>query len=565
MTTTVYGKLQNASVNEGVANASDIDFLENDGSITKVQDDIMNLRNNSGGGSLTLPATNRRWGQVIRVDNSANAGVSNRDIVFDTATPAEQPFSINHFEGTSGVTDDITNSSTGFVIDTYTNARPNANISPLGGIALRGELVVTKGQATNFRRVTQFTTLLETVRAGVYTELFSLGRRGFTNSQHGVILMTRVGNNVVFGYPAFGGGSAYNELFIVASRHLPNGAQAPAQSYHAQQGDICRFAVEFQRASAISNSDAQPLVATVVMHRFNQLGQHLETIFFNDTGRVQIPDGNVNSTNRAALVNVNFYDYNRLIFTGGNANSTSNHPMVGIESFQYKATTPLDRFFHHSGLDSSTIPPVSDSHRLFGYYSSTPAEKIIVNEQMDFTQNVDISGDTTVDDLEVGGDADVTGDLEVTGTTTLNAVTMNEAVDLPENTTLNGAAISTGTVTIPDPVRLHNGSVAQLASNFADLGEASRPSADGNKLIWIEIISEVGSVTITATRSFLYSDYENATATETALTGNPLNIGRAFLNIPLSNETYNLAKAPNGNLRLHSSVANKSYAAVITQ
>ena len=70
---------------------------------------------------------------------------------------------------------------------------------------------------------------------------------------------------------------------------------------------------------------------------------------------------------------------------------------------------------------------------------------------------------------------------------------------------------------------------------------------------------------ITATRSFLYSDYDNATATESALTGNPLNIGRAFLNIPLSNETYNLAKAPNGNLRLHSSVSNKQYAAVITQ
>ena len=55
-----------------------------------------------------------------------------------------------------------------------------------------------------------------------------------------------------------------------------------------------------------------------------------------------------------------------------------------IESFQYKDTTPLDRYLRHDGLLSATLPPVSDSHREFGYYSSTPSEKIIVNEEMEF-------------------------------------------------------------------------------------------------------------------------------------------------------------------------------------
>ena len=41
-------------------------------------------------------------------------------------------------------------------------------------------------------------------------------------------------------------------------------------------------------------------------------------------------------------------------------------------------------------------------------------------------------------------DVNVGGDIEVTGTATLNAVTLNEAVDLPENSTIDGTAIGTG-------------------------------------------------------------------------------------------------------------------------
>ena len=113
MTTRIGGKLQNLRVDEGVADAADIDFMESDGTTTNLQNDITALKANSGGGSVALPYTNRVWGQHIIVDTSGTAGVSNPDIIFDTDTVGEQPFSIDYFSGTNAVTDDITNSSNG--------------------------------------------------------------------------------------------------------------------------------------------------------------------------------------------------------------------------------------------------------------------------------------------------------------------------------------------------------------------------------------------------------------------------------------------------------------------
>ena len=206
-----------------------------------------------------------------------------------------------------------------------------------------GELSVTRGGANNHLRAYTWTFLAETIRT-TRSGMFGIGRSG-TTGYHDIVYVVRSGANCFFEYPVTraGVGTTY-ERYQAVSRRDAHGNILPSQSYHFQQGDIVVCSLE-NHATNPAHGQNTPLQNVFSIHRYDQRGNFLETVFFNDT-QIQNPG----ASDQASLPNLSFFDFNRWQHYAGDAGGAFNAPTINIEEVEFESDTPLDQVIPSHGF-----------------------------------------------------------------------------------------------------------------------------------------------------------------------------------------------------------------------
>ena len=370
MSLNIFAKFRKSFVSdtEGLMDAKDVD-VDAETRVGPITSAMTNLKQALLGLAsqtiIGLSVVLQHLGRDLVFQETNEAGVNDNYILFPDAD-GQKPVSIDYFNADNTATDDITGDSTGLTIDTFDmNARPNAEISSLGGIALRGELTIQRGEADNWRRIVTWTSELQTVRA-VRSGILRLGRKVPANSYHSVLYLIKVGANVFLQWPAFLNNAVHYTNLIVDRREDRNGNRLSDQAFHFQQADVVKFGVIFESTNVADAEQDVPLRMIVVAERYDEQGTFLETIYFRSVQ--QIIAGQPNAG--AILNNVNWFQYNRMQLYAGDANGAFNCPIVGVETIQYTTTTPADHILHHTDLASRMRAAITATHKLLGFYAT---------------------------------------------------------------------------------------------------------------------------------------------------------------------------------------------------
>ena len=461
--------------------------------------EISALQNNPS--HINLSAAARAFFNALTLAQQSNPSLNTSNIYFPDAD-ADKPISIDYFSPANEL-NDITGASDGLTIDTTVGMAP-AQDDALGGVALRSKFEIrNNGQETNWRRVFSFTMQLASVGGGGgFRDFFNLIRRT-GNETHRTLGLVKdgTGPNIHLNARVTNPSNATQQGFYqmgVGSR------TSGTQPYHFLEGDIVRFTIEFEKPNPTGSDSTQDLRLIITAHRFNSSATFLETLQFDDLSRISASDPQSNLRG----YHIGFIDewkYNDFDYYA--ADNASNYllPTIFFETFQWVDTLSPRMFLRHQDLVDRSRAPISNDHRLLGFYADNPIDLLSLHAPIDFS-SVTISGKAPTE-------------------------------------------------------RVINRDVTQTASNFTDLGDNSRLTGEADDTF----LAEFKSGNATATATFLLSEYTAATATETALTGNPLNRGRAIVTGTIGSDTFYLAKAPNNNLRVNSSASGDTYSIKITQ
>ena len=316
--------------------------------------------------------------------------INNTNVYFPTAD-ADKPISIDFFD-TTGTdqadlkpTNDITGGSDGLSIDASGSFNAPANVDALGGTALRSKLTISDvGQATNWRRVFTWTTQISSVSQGTDRPFFALQRRS-NNAEHNFLYFTRLGDNVILRARVQNGDGT--QLGITTLQVFNR--TGTDVTHHFEQGDIVRFTMEFEKPNPDETDANNVLRVYINAHRFRSSGQYIETIEFSALG--VISDSNPDTVNRGRSPGtIDTWNYDTFYFYGGDNGSNYIIPIVGLETWQWVDTATPSDFLTRQQLADRSRTPVSDDHRLLGFYQEVLRNLYIWNVAFRLHQNSEI-------------------------------------------------------------------------------------------------------------------------------------------------------------------------------
>ena len=354
------------------------------------------------GGSL--PDVLTRLARDITATSLSTPGINNNNILFPAADD-QKPFSIDFFQVADPfVVDDITGDQTGITIDNAVGQVP-AQDDALGGVALRSKLKISRGEATNFRRVLDFTFQIASVGAGGARPFFGMSRRAAPDGEHNMLYVERTGNSVVLQANVHDAANPANR----GEYTLPIGSRTGNDNtFHFRVGDIVRMVIEMEKPNYAGTDATQNLRFIITAHRLNNAMQIVETLQYNDFSVVANNDADATNRNRI-FGKIADFNYNNLYFYPSDAGLNYILPMVGIEGWQWKSTINPRDFLHHADLVSRSRLPVSASHRLLGFYQD------LLTDLLSFHAPINITSDSQID----GGQIAKTGFMQGLGNAAL--------------------------------------------------------------------------------------------------------------------------------------------------
>ena len=471
----------------------------------------------------TLPAVLQRFVNDLTVAIMNTPGLSTSNIVFPMENTGK-PFSLEFLTASPYVRDAITGDATGITMDRTVGQDPQ-QIDALGGIANRAELRVSRGVQTNWRRVIDLTFQIASLGAGGSRPFMAWERRAAPGSVHNVFFLRRASNtneNVVLQARVMNPANPAQQGTYTLGVGTRTGASNVA---HFQVGNIVRMVMEFEKPNPSGTDAEQNLRVIITAHRLNNNMQIIETIQFDDLSVISSSDADTANRGRI-LGKINFFSYDELYLYPEDAGGNYILPMIGVEGWQWVDTLSPRDFLHHQELADRSRTPVSADYRLLGFWQQMMSDLFTLHAPITIIGKAALGQDSSFKDKD---------DNEVT----FESLRTNKLVEKVVDQAIN-----------------------QQASNFTQLAANTALTGDADDLYYVEVYD---GNTFILSGTFQLSDYTAATATETALTGNPLNRGRAFFTRATSAGTFYLAKAPNGRLRVNSSSSGDTFNLKITK
>ena len=312
------------------------------------------------------------------------------------------------------------------------------------------------------------------VGAGTDRPFLAFNRR--PDFEHNAFYLTKTGTNIHFGARMFDAGTPANQgvwQVAVGTRTLGT------QPYHFQEGDIVRWVFEFEKSN-LSVSDANSNLRVIVTaHRIDATsGNIIETIQFDDIE--DVPSADPNSAIRGYILGkVGDYNYNKFYFFPADSGSNYLLPMIGLEGFQWITSLSPRDFLHHSELASRSRLPVTDMHRLLGYYLAMLTDRFTLHTPIDLDGTVRMKGDNNSFKAQDGTQMLLT-DLLPTSAAGIRQI-FSANVNKPSNALIvdTGGRIPSGA----DATDRFHVTLRNVAGTSVDMGEFTKAQWDAAETI----------------------------------------------------------------------------------